>query len=86
MGHPGVAEAAVIAADHPKWIERPLAVVVRRPGTDVDEESLKAWLSERCPKWWLPDRVVFREALPRTGTGKFSKRELRQIYAGIYSS
>jgi fatty-acyl-CoA synthase len=86
MGHPGVAEAAVIAADHPKWIERPLAVVVRRPGTDIDEESLKAWLSERCPKWWLPDRVVFREALPRTGTGKFSKRELRKIYAGIYSS
>jgi Acyl-CoA synthetases (AMP-forming)/AMP-acid ligases II len=86
MGHPGVAEAAVIAADHPKWIERPLAVVVRRPGTDVDEESLKAWLSERCPKWWLPDRVVFREALPRTGTAKFSKRELRKIYAGIYSS
>jgi fatty-acyl-CoA synthase len=61
-------------------------VVVRRPGTDIDEESLKAWLSERCPKWWLPDRVVFREALPRTGTGKFSKRDLRKIYAGIYSS
>mgnify|MGYP002133695759 CR=1 FL=1 len=41
---------------------------VNRPGTNVDEESLKAWLSERCAKWWLPDRVVFREALPRTGT------------------
>ena len=86
MGHPGVAEAAVIAADHPKWIERPLAVVVRRPGAELDEAGLKAWLSGRCAKWWLPDRVVFREALPRTGTGKFSKRELREIYAGIYSS
>ena len=83
MGHPAVGEAAVIGLPHPKWVERPVAVVALRAGRDVDEASLQAWLAERVAKWWIPDRVLFVDAIPRTGVGKFLKRELRTRYAGL---
>lgn len=81
MGHPSVAEAAVIAVPHPKWTERPLAVVVAKPGSTIDAEQLGAYLGERFPKWWLPDAYVVRDQIPRGATGKFLKRTLRDELA-----
>ena len=83
MGHPAVKEAAVIAVPQKKWLERPVAVVVVREGHTTDEASLIAWLGERVVKWWLPDRIVFVDAIPRTGVGKFLKRDLRERYKDI---
>ncbi len=81
MGHPAVAEAAVIAVAHPRWSERPLACVVRKPGATVGSDELKAMLATRFAKWQVPDAVEFIEAIPRTSTGKFWKAKLRERYA-----
>ena len=86
MGHPEVAEAAVIAVPDEKWAERPLAVVVRKAGSEVGEAELVASIAGKFPKWWLPDRVEFVEELPKTATGKFSKRTLRERFSGGGSS
>jgi fatty-acyl-CoA synthase len=80
MGHPAVAEAAVIAIRHPKWDERPLAVVVKRPGHEVTPDELRAFIAPQFAKWQLPDDFVFVESLPRTSTGKFLKTALREQY------
>lgn len=80
MGHPAVAEAAVIAVKHPKWDERPLAVVVKRPGAEVTAEELRAFIAPRFAKWQLPDDFAFVDAIPRTSTGKFLKTELRERF------
>jgi fatty-acyl-CoA synthase len=82
MAHPKVAEAAVIAAFHPKWQERPLACVVavaEHKGRLTKEEILE-FLSSRVAKWWLPDDVVFIDALPKTSVGKFNKQALRERF------
>jgi fatty-acyl-CoA synthase len=78
--HPGVAESAVIGVAHPKWQERPLLLVVRRAGTQVEAKELLDYLSTRIAKWWLPDDVVFVDALPHTATGKLLKTKLREQY------
>ncbi len=83
MGHPSVREAAVIGLAHLKWVERPVAVVALREGAALDEPSLQAWLGERLVKWQIPDRVLFVDAIPRTGVGKFLKRELRERYRDL---
>jgi len=80
MGHPAVAEAAIIGVAHPKWQERPLLLVVRRPGQEVTREQLLDFLSTRMAKWWLPDDVVFVTELPHTATGKLLKTRLREQY------
>ena len=80
MGHPGVAEAAIIGVPHPKWQERPLLLVVKRPGHDVDGAGVLEYLSSRVVKWWLPDDVVFVAELPHTATGKLLKKALRDEY------
>ncbi|HJV00879.1 MAG TPA: 3-(methylthio)propionyl-CoA ligase [Burkholderiaceae bacterium] len=80
VGHPAVAEAAVIGIAHPKWQERPLLVVVRKAGHDVTREDLLAYLGERVAKWWLPDDVAFVEELPHTATGKLQKMKLREQF------
>ncbi|MFQ5738223.1 MAG: long-chain fatty acid--CoA ligase [Acidobacteriota bacterium] len=80
MGHPAVAEAAVIGVFHPKWMERPLAVVVLNTGWQASAEELRQFLARRFVKWWLPDGFVFTENLPRTSTGKFLKSELRKRF------
>ena len=80
MGHPGVAEAAVIGVAHPKWQERPLLVVVRKPGQDVTRYDLLEFLRQRVARWWLPDDVAFVEALPHTATGKLLKTKLRDTF------
>ncbi|ORJ60573.1 long-chain fatty acid--CoA ligase [Geothermobacter hydrogeniphilus] len=81
MGHPAVREAAVIAVPHPKWGERPLAVVALKDGTAVDGEAICSHLAESFPRWQLPDGCVFVESIPRTSTGKFFKARLREQYA-----
>lgn len=82
MGHPAVAEAAVIAIPHEKWQERPLACVVLKPEArgKVTREELKDFLRDKVARWWLPDEIVFVEEIPKTSVGKFSKRVLRQLY------
>ncbi len=83
MGHPAVAEAAVIAAKHPKWDERPVAVVVLTDGASVTAEELRAFLEPRFARFWLPDEFVFAEEIPRTAAGKFQKSALREQYDGL---
>ena len=81
MGHPAVAEAAVIGVKHPKWSERPLACVVVKPEATLTREELLEFLDGRVAKWWLPDDVVFIDEVPKTSVGKFSKRDLRDRFA-----
>ncbi|MGV3571962.1 MAG: long-chain fatty acid--CoA ligase [Ramlibacter sp.] len=81
MGHPAVAEAAVIAIPDPKWSERPLACVVRKPGADAPTADLDAHLLQHgFAKWQLPERYEFIDAVPRTSTGKFWKLKLRERF------
>ena len=80
MGHPDVAEAAVIGLPHPKWSERPLLIVVPKEGRSPTKQSLIEFLSQRMAKWMLPDDVVFTEELPHTATGKLLKTKLRETY------
>jgi fatty-acyl-CoA synthase len=80
MGHPAVLEAAVIGLPHPRWQERPLACVVCRPGVTLSARDVLDHLAPRVARWWLPDDVVFVEAIPKTSVGKFAKRELRERF------
>lgn len=80
MGHPAVQEAAVIAVAHPKWSERPLAVIVLKPGAKVSEAQIKQHLAGQFVKWMVPDAYVFVDSIPRTSTGKFFKTALREQY------
>jgi fatty-acyl-CoA synthase len=77
MGHPAVAEAAVISIASTKWSERPLAAVVLKPGTTASPDDLRAFLAPNFPKFWLPDAFEFLDAIPRTSAGKFQKSALR---------
>ncbi len=77
MAHPSVAEAAVVGVQHPKWQERPIAIAVLVEGHDVGEEELLAFLEDRVVKWWLPDRILIVDEIPKTGTGKFDKKVVR---------
>jgi fatty-acyl-CoA synthase len=81
VGHPAVAEAAVVGMRHPKWDERPLLFVVPAAGAAPDREALLAWFAGKVPKWWIPDDVLVVESLPHTATGKLLKTELRRKYA-----
>jgi fatty-acyl-CoA synthase len=81
VGHTAVAEAAVIGLPHPKWGERPLLIVVRKPGKSANEAGLLAYLKGKVAKWWLPDAVVFVAEIPHTATGKILKTELRRRFA-----
>jgi fatty-acyl-CoA synthase len=82
MAHPKVAEAAVVGVFHPRWQERPLACVVPREEYKdrLTKQEILDFLAPRVAKWWLPDDVVFIDALPRTSVGKFNKRALREQF------
>lgn len=80
MGHPAVKEAAVIGVAHPKWSERPLAVVVLKDGAQATSEELRSFLAPKFAKFWLPEAVEFVDAIPRTSAGKFKKTELREKF------
>ena len=78
--HPAVAQAAVIGVAHPKWDERPLLVIVKRPGAEVSRDELLKFFDGKIAKWWLPDDVQFAEAIPLGATGKILKTKLREQF------
>jgi fatty-acyl-CoA synthase len=80
VGHPGVTEAAVIGIHHPKWDERPLLIIVRKPGSDVSGEEILKYMDGKCAKWWMPDAVAFVDEIPHTATGKIQKITLREQF------
>ena len=80
MAHPAVAMAACIAAAHPKWDERPLLVVVKKPGAELTRDELIAFYDGKIAKWWTPDDVVFVDAIPLGATGKMQKNKLREQF------
>lgn len=86
MGHPAVAEAAVIAVPHPKWDERPLAAVVLKTGHKATADDLLEFLAPHFAKWWLPDVIEFVSEIPRTSVGKFKKTALREQFKDKYQS
>jgi len=86
ISHPDVSEAVVIAIPHPKWDERPVAVVVPRPGRAPTLESVRAHLAPSFAKWWLPDDVILVESIPRSGTGKYLKNVMRERFKAHLSA
>ena len=82
VGHPKVAEAAVIGVAHPKWDERPLLVVVLKKGETATKEELLGFMQGKIAKWWMPDDVAFVDEIPHTATGKILKTRLRQQFEG----
>ncbi|HTO95795.1 MAG TPA: long-chain fatty acid--CoA ligase [Myxococcales bacterium] len=83
MGHPAIREAAVVAAPHPKWDERPVACVVLRDGAAASEKELRGHLAGQFARFWLPDRFLFLETMPRTTVGKLNKVKLREQVASL---
>lgn len=81
MAHPAIAEAAVVAVKDDKWGERPLVVAVKRAGQDLSLDELRDFLASKFAKWQLPDALEFVDAIPRTSTGKFMKKKLRELYS-----
>jgi acyl-CoA synthetase (AMP-forming)/AMP-acid ligase II len=80
MAHPAVLMAACIAARHPKWDERPLLVVVKKPGAELTRDELLGFFEGKIAKWWTPDDVVFVDAIPLGATGKMLKQRLREQF------
>ncbi|MCD2171670.1 long-chain-fatty-acid--CoA ligase [Rhizobium sp. C4] len=78
VGHPDVAEAAVIGVAHPKWDERPLLIIVKKEGRNPSKSDILGFMDGKIAKWWMPDDVVFVDAIPHTATGKILKTELRE--------
>ncbi|MPZ51270.1 MAG: long-chain-fatty-acid--CoA ligase, partial [Acidimicrobiia bacterium] len=83
MAHSEVIEATVVGLKHEKWMERPVAFVVKKEGSAVEEGDLLAFLTDKVAKWWLPDRIEFLDEIPKTGTGKFDKKVVRDQYSDL---
>ena len=83
VGHPDVAEAAVIGVPHPKWNERPLLIVVAKPGAQPSADAILAFLRGKIAKWWLPDAVVMVEEIPHTADGKNPKNAIAPAIRGF---
>jgi fatty-acyl-CoA synthase len=81
MAHPAIREAAVVGVPDERWDERPLAAIVLKDGESVTPEELRAWLTDRVAKWWLPERWTVIDEVPKTSVGKFDKKVLRKQYA-----
>lgn len=82
VGHPDIAEAAVIGVRHSKWDERPLLVVVRKPGKEPSKSDILGYMDGKVAKWWMPDDVAFVDEIPHTATGKIQKTKLREQFSG----
>jgi fatty-acyl-CoA synthase len=80
VGHPAVAEAAVIGIYHPKWDERPLLIVQLKQGQTASREDILKFMEGKIAKWWMPDDIVFVEGIPHTATGKILKTALRDQF------
>ena len=85
VGHPAVREAAVVGVAHPKWQERPVALVVRKPGEEATADQLREHLSSAFAKWQLPEDILFVDTLPKTSVGKLNKKVIRTEYADMYA-
>jgi fatty-acyl-CoA synthase len=87
MAHPKVLEASVTGVAHPKWEERPVALVVPRPEhkDDISADEIREHLSAKFAKWQLPEAVLFVDAIPKTSVGKFNKKAIRETYQDIYT-
>lgn len=83
IGHPDLADAAVIGVSHPKWDERPILIAVKAPGADPQAADLLDYFGDKVAKWQVPDKVVFVDVLPRNATGKVLKRNLRDDFGKI---
>lgn len=81
VAHPDVIEAAVIAIPHPKWDERPLLVIVKKPSSELTKETMLKFFDGKVAKWWIPDDVAFVDEIPHTATGKILKTKLREDFA-----
>ena len=82
VGHPDIAEAAVIGVGHSKWGERPLLVVVKKPGKEPTKAEIMDYMHGKVAKWWMPDDVAFLDEIPHTATGKILKTKLREQFKG----
>ncbi len=82
VGHPDVAEAAVIGVRHSRWDERPLLIVVRKPGREPSSSDILGFMDGKVAKWWMPDDVAFVDEIPHTATGKIQKSKLREQFSG----
>jgi len=82
LGCEGIAEAAVIGIAHPKWTERPLLILVRKPGSAVTREDVLNYLQGKIADWWMPEAVEFVDEIPHTATGKIQKMALRETFGG----
>jgi fatty-acyl-CoA synthase len=80
VGHPKVAEAAVIGVRHPKWDERPLLIVVLKRGQAASKEDILGFMRGKTASWWMPDDVIFVDDIPHTATGKIQKMALREQF------
>lgn len=83
MAHDDIFEATVISVPHERWQERPVAAIVLKEGKETSEDELREYLGERFAKWWIPDKFLFLDEIPKTSVGKFLKRELRETYKDI---
>lgn len=83
MGHPEIAMAAVIGAQHPKWDERPVLIAIKKPESHVSEAEILDYYADKVAKWQIPDRVIFVDSIPLSGTGKMLKKDLRELYGSI---
>jgi fatty-acyl-CoA synthase len=83
VAHPGVAMAAVIGIPHPKWDERPLLVVVPKPGIELERVDLLQFFDGKVPRWWVPDDVQFVDSIPLGATGKMLKNRLREQFKDL---
>ena len=80
IGHPSVAEAAVIGVKHPKWDERPLLVIVVKQGQSASRDDILGFMRGKIASWWMPDDVAFVKEIPHTATGKILKTALREQF------
>jgi fatty-acyl-CoA synthase len=85
MGHPAVREAAVVSAKHPRWGERPIAIVALKKGQTLSKQELVDYLSKKFPKFWIPDEFIFVESIPKTSVGKFDKKRIRKMFENLFS-
>jgi len=80
VGHPKVAEAAVIGVKHPKWDERPLLVIVLKKDQTATRDDILRFMQDKIASWWMPDEVIFVDEIPHTATGKIQKTVLRERF------
>lgn len=80
VGAPGVQEAAAVGVFHPKWDERPILLIVPKPGAEITPDAVMQHLTDKVAKWWLPDEIIIVDSLPHTATGKILKRQIRDEY------